>query len=105
MAKIGLKILITIVFLIIAFIAWAFLHLFLTELIDSGYALISIPITVLIYILIIKFLFKLIDSEYNIATYKDSTNHMDSTNQRYIAEYRDNRGMVKVKIAMKKMKT
>ena len=78
MAKTGLKIGIAIVLLIVAFFAWAFLHLYLIELTDEGSALISIPIVIIVYIAIIKFLFKLIDPEDNNTDYRNSMDYRDN---------------------------
>jgi len=79
MAKAGLKIGIAIVLLIVAFWVWVFLHLFLCELIGSAYALISIPLVIILYITVTRFLFKLIDPGYNNTAY-GNVNYGDNTN-------------------------
>jgi hypothetical protein len=75
MAKTGLKVVIAIVLLIVAFFVWAYLHLFLIEVIGLEYSLISIPLSIISYIIIIRFLFRIIDSKNNDAYY--SYNYVD----------------------------
>jgi len=91
MAKTGLKIAIAIILLILAFFTWAYLHLFLVEFIGLIYALISIPIVIFIYITIIRFLFKLIDSEYDNPDHRYNTYMAQGENRVVKNEMNDNK--------------
>lgn len=74
MARLGLKFIISISLLIFVFFIWAYFHLFLYNLVGGFLALTSIPICIVLYISIIKIIFKLISP-------KDADNNYININQ------------------------
>lgn len=74
MARLGLKFIIAISLLIFGFFVWVYFHLFLYDLVGGVLALISIPICIVLYIFIIKIIFKSISPKASDNNY-NSINH------------------------------
>ncbi|OQD58973.1 hypothetical protein MBBAR_6c00830 [Methanobrevibacter arboriphilus JCM 13429 = DSM 1125] len=74
MARLGLKFIIAISLLIFGFFVWVYFHLFLYDLVGGVLALISIPICIVLYIFIIKIIFKSISPKASNNNY-NSINH------------------------------
>ena len=98
MAKTELKIIIAVVLLILlAYFIWPDLHLFLMGLIGSEWALMSIPIMIISYIVIIKVIFKEIDSKNSSndsdSNYNNYNNYTNQNPRKTIGEYRERSNM------------